>query len=86
MNANVKREDLINNFVTEVLCENNKHNNACVYSMGFYYGAIAQEVVFENNHKEQYKKLLMFCAENGLVISSTHHATYATIVLIDGIE
>jgi hypothetical protein len=40
------------------------------------------EVRFCRNHLDSYTRLLRFCADNGIVVYSTHPGTLATVVQI----
>ena len=77
------RENILVDFVEKVLNDNNTYDNARVHADNYYPKAITQWVVFERNHREQYNKLLQFCAENNLTVVSTLPATLSTIVRID---
>lgn len=77
------RENILVDFVEKVLNENNRYDNARVHADNYYPKAITQWVVFERKHREQYNKLLQFCAENNLTVVSTLPATLSTIVRID---
>ena len=76
-------KDILANFVTEILNGNNKYSNAIVYDDKFYSKAITQKIVFKNNHREQYNRLLAFCIQNNLTIIKTHPGTLETIVRIE---
>lgn len=77
------RENILVDFVEKVLNDNNTYDNARVHTDNYYPKAITQRVVFEKNHREQYSKLLQFCAENNLTVVSTLPATLSTVVRID---
>ena len=79
----IQRNDLVTKFVSKILNNNDAQHNACVYDQEFYTNAIIQKVVFYRNHKEQYKKFLMFCAMNDLIVLTTQSATYAVTVRIE---
>ena len=77
------RENILVDFVEKVLNDNNTYDNARVNTDNYYPKAITQRVVFERNHREQYNKLLQFCAESNLTVVSTLPATLSTVVRID---
>ena len=77
------RENILVYFVEKVLNENSRYDNARVHTDNYYPKAMTQRVVFERNHREQYNKLLQFCAENNLTVVSTLPATLSTVVRID---
>lgn len=74
-------KSLIVKFCEDVLNDNNRYSNAHVYFDGSQKGMFIDEIVaFERNHKKLYNKLLIFCAENDLMILKTDKLTYATTV------
>lgn len=75
--------DILKNFVEQELNGHNKHNNAGLASVGFFDGAKTEEVTFHGNHRAQYNRLLIFCAENGLTVVSTHPGTLAAVVRVE---
>lgn len=75
--------DILKNFVEQELNEHNKRNNAGLASVEFFDRAKTEEVTFHGNHRAQYNRLLMFCAENGLTVVSTHPGTLAAVVRVE---
>lgn len=76
-------ENILKEFVENELNEKNKHLNATLYSVEFFPCAKTEEVAFHGNHREQYNKLLRFCADNNLTVVSTHPGTLAAVIRID---
>ena len=70
----------ITNFVWEELCENGKHDNAIPYDEESFVGGKNVRIVFNRDHRNQYNRLLAFCAANDLTVVSTTPGTLSTIV------
>lgn len=64
------------------LNDGGKNLNACAYDEEFFVGARTVKICFYRNHRALYNRLLRHCAERGLVVISTHPATYETAVRI----
>lgn len=79
---NTMTDKMLNDFIETVLNEGNKRHNATAYDHEYFNSYVHVRVTFERNHKEQYAKLLYFCAEHDGIIISTLPATYETIVRV----
>lgn len=77
------KENLLKDFVENVLNENNKYFNACLYCEECFENARNEKVTFNNNNRMQYNKLLAFCIENNLTVISTQPATLATVIRVE---
>ena len=77
------RENLLREFVEDVLNKNNEWHNADLRSENFYEKAYTEKVSFRHHNRELYNKLLVFCAENNLTVISTEPGTLATVVRVE---
>ena len=69
-------------FVNDVLNFGGKRANAICYDGNIYDGSRDVRVNFNRNHREQYNILLRFCADNKMIVISTHPATLETVVRV----
>lgn len=76
-------EEKLIDFITKELNHNNEQHNCCTFNDDFFEKAKNVRVVFYRHHRELYHKLLVFCAENDLIVISTRPATYETILRIE---
>ena len=74
-------EKKLSDFIDE-LNEGGKYKNALMFDGEENESFARYEVHFYRNHTEQYARLLRFCADNGIVVCSTHPGTLATVVQI----
>lgn len=74
-------EKKLSDFIDK-LNEGGKYKNTLAFDREENEGFTRCEVRFYRNHSEQYARLLRFCADNGIVVCSTHPGTLTTIVQI----
>lgn len=74
-------ENKLSDFIDE-LNEGGKYKNALAFDGEENESFTRCEVLFYRNHSEQYARLLRFCADNEIVVCSTHPGTLATVVQI----
>lgn len=75
----MKACDLIK-FVETELNNNNQEKNAAAFQDETFIDAGNIRIEFYRDHYNQYKKLLIFCAENNGLIISTHAGNIVTII------
>lgn len=75
-------ESKLLDFVTGVLNEGNKHDNAIAYDEAYFDGGKEVKIVFNRDHRKLYSKLLVFCAQENITVISTHPCTLETIVRV----
>ena len=76
-------DEIIQNFVEIVLNNGNKHFNAAAYDGERFEKSHNVKVAFERNHRTLYNKVLKFCADNDLIVVSTHPATLEVTIRVE---